>query len=129
MGCVMLGRSLICSRFRMCLFTASTKSTFTRSDWSGARSPQDAHDSWVDEVEEDDDEEEDEEEDEDEEEEAVGVCAPRTTAHNATTPHSAIVERRIVSCLKTRAIQNWPQSLPRVLKCPRSIVLLHNNTQ
>ncbi len=51
MGCVMLGLSLICSRFSMCLFTASKKSMFTRSDWSGVLRPQDAHDScgelWV----------------------------------------------------------------------------------
>ena len=46
MGCVMLGLSLICSRFSMCLFTASKKSMFTRSAWSGALRPQDAHDSW-----------------------------------------------------------------------------------
>lgn len=30
----------------MCLFTASKKSMFSRSDWSGALRPQDAHDSW-----------------------------------------------------------------------------------
>lgn len=46
MGWVMLGLSLICSRFSMCLFTASRKSMFMRSDWSGPLKPQDAHDSW-----------------------------------------------------------------------------------
>ncbi|KAG7231530.1 hypothetical protein INR49_011590 [Caranx melampygus] len=35
-GCVMLGLSRICSRLRMCLFTASRKSTFSRPD-SGTR--------------------------------------------------------------------------------------------
>ena len=39
-GCVMLGLWRICSRLRMCLFTASRKSTLSRSDW-----PHDAHDS------------------------------------------------------------------------------------
>lgn len=51
----------------MCLLTASTKSTFTRSAWSGVLRPQDAHDSWGNEGEEDDDEEDEEEE------EAVGL--------------------------------------------------------
>lgn len=43
-GCVMLGLSRICSRLRMCLFTASRKSTFSRPDSgsSGWATPQDA---------------------------------------------------------------------------------------
>lgn len=47
MGCVMFGLSRICSRFSMCLFTASKKSMFIRSDWSGALWPHDAHVSWA----------------------------------------------------------------------------------
>lgn len=43
-GCVMLGLSRICSLLRMCLFTASRKSTFSRPDSgsSGWATPQDA---------------------------------------------------------------------------------------
>lgn len=43
----MLGLCLICSRLRMCLLTASTKSESTRSESSGRPSPHEAHDSWA----------------------------------------------------------------------------------
>lgn len=42
-ACVMLGRSRICSRLRMCLFTASRKSPSTLPGSSGRRKPQEVH--------------------------------------------------------------------------------------
>ncbi len=47
MGWVIFGLSLICSRFNMCLLTASRRSMSIRPESSGCPSPQEAHwDSW-----------------------------------------------------------------------------------